>query len=516
MALNRGHSPEFGRKRKRAGADLRGTFNVCIVGAGPAGLAVAGELAAAGRRFVVLESGAFAADESVQALNDGEHEGVPYDGLMRTRHRRVGGTANLWNVDVAGRVGAKYTPLSARDMRDWPFGRGELEPYYVEAQALCGLGPFEYGAEYWRTEARAPWALEGTGLESRVYQFGSAERLLGNLLGRVRGEESGGAVLASSVTAVGLMREGRRVVGVRAVSSSGQMEHVRARAVVLAAGAIENARLLLLDGEGEESAWLGRGFMEHARDFSLVLVPLSAGLYARSGFYDLHAGAGGHLIGGHLAATDESLERLRLPGAAVTLVPRRGGRERRGRVRAVLGALRGRFERAASPARYGWSRVPSPERVFEAFDLVVNIEQRPRASNRVELGRRRDRLGNPLPRLVLEWSDEEQAGLERLRGLLAEAFIGSRLGRLQVVAGRRPDLSAHHHAGTTRMAKSPIAGVVDAEGRVFGRENLYVAGASVFPSAGFANPTLTVVALGVRLGRELVGAPITPGSISSA
>jgi choline dehydrogenase-like flavoprotein len=77
------------------------------------------------------------------------------------------------------------------------------------------------------------------------------------------------------------------------------------------------------------------------------------------------------------------------------------------------------------------------------------------------------------------------------------------LGRLQVIKGRRPDFNAHHHAGTTRMGLDSHTGVVDPQGRVFGLENLYLAGASIFPTAGYANPTLTVVATALRLAAHV-------------
>lgn len=108
-----------------------------------------------------------------------------------------------------------------------------------------------------------------------------------------------------------------------------------------------------------------------------------------------------------------------------------------------------------------------------------------------------------MPRLHLHWHEEEQQRLERLRELLWEWFPAAGLGELRRTPSLRPNLDAHHHAGTTRMALNIQEGVVDTEGRVFGLDNVYVAGASVFPSAGYANPTLTIVALARRLGRHL-------------
>lgn len=476
--------------------------DVCVVGSGPAGLTAARELGAAGRTVVLLESGTSAPSTRDQELNEGVCEGEPYEGLRATRHRQVGGTPNIWDVEVGGKRGAKYVPLSARDMADWPIGRDVLDPYYREAQELCGLGPFDYGAERWSAKGRRPFDTAGTGLTSGVYHFGDAERFTRVLPDRVRRMET--VRLVPGATVVELLAEagGRSVRGVRAVGPAGERHVVEARRIVLACGAVENARLLLLDGlgDGSGSRWVGRGFMEHARDFSLVLVPVSPGIFARSAFYDVHEPEEGIRVGGRLALSEDALEALDLPNASMTLIPRR--RSRRGLLERGLRWAH-RSLTGGRSGRYGWSGIPAPERAFDVFEIVLNLEHGPDARNRIELGERRDRHGNPLPRLVVRWTEEEQARLERLRARLQAWFADADLGRLQVTPGRRPDLSAHHHAGTTRMAAIPARGVVDSDGRAFGTENLYLAGASVFPSVGFANPTLTVVAMALRLARHL-------------
>ncbi|MEN8131040.1 MAG: GMC family oxidoreductase [Pseudomonadota bacterium] len=478
--------------------------DVCVVGAGPAGMSVALTLGAAGRRVVLLESGKFYSSGHDQKLNDGDHEGEPYAGLCRTRHRQVGGTANIWNVPVRGKPGAKYVPLSPRDVVGWPIGWTELEPYYIEAQELCGLGPFEYGADYWATPSRRPFHLEGTGLTSGVYQFGLAEQFTTVLINRLRRNEAVTLVSSASVVELALDHGRRRVYKVRAVGARGKTIAVEARVVILACGAVENTRLLLLAGLGNSggSTWLGRGFMEHARDFSLELVPESPEIFASSSFYDLHVSQSGYLIGGRLALTDDAIESYQLPSASMTLVPSVRSRGPRKLVNRLSRSLR-RFIGVPSPDRYGWSRIQSQAQVFDVFGIVLNLEQRSHPFNRIELCGRRDRFGNRLPRLVLHWTDQEQAELEHLRQLVGEWFQAAKLGQLRTRIGHRPNLSAHHHAGTTRMATHPRDGVVNPDGRVFGLENLYLAGASVFPSAGSANPTLTVVALALRLAQHI-------------
>ena len=476
--------------------------DVCVVGAGPAGLATALALGAAGRSVTLLESGGFRSSRRAQELNDGDHEGEEYLGLARTRHRQVGGTANTWSVPVQGERGAKYVPLTARDLADWPIGWNELRQYYAEAQTLCGLGPFEYGADFWATAAHRPFRLEGTGLTSGVYQFGPMKRFTHVLANRVRNAET--ITLVPSATVVGLTLDlgSHRLREVRAVDRNGRVLAIKARTVILACGAVENARLLLLGGLGGCSKWVGRGFMEHARDFTMVLVPEAPELIADESFYDLHTSKDGVLIGGRLVPTDDALQSYQLPNSSMTLIPRARVRTGRSAMDRTLRSIH-RAIGVTWQGRYGWSRVRSPATAFDVFEIVLNLEQRPNPSNRIELGNRKDRFGNPLPHLVLHWTDQEQALLDQLRELLGEWFRTAKLGRLVFTKGRSPDLSAHHHAGTTRMGLDPQDGVVDPHGRVFQLENLHVVGASIFPSAGFANPTLTIVAMALRLASHI-------------
>jgi hypothetical protein len=404
---------------------------------------------------------------------------------------------NIWDVPLGGGSGAKYVPLSERDLADWPVDWDELVPYYQEAQVLCGLGPFEYGADFWTTADRRPFDLTGTALTSGVYQFGPKTRFTEELPRRL--DELGVITLLPGTTVVDLTTGGDGPTSVDAVGEDGRAFAIRPKALILACGAVENARLLLLGGLGSESRWLGRGFMEHVRDFSLSMTPDSPDLYAAASFYDLHESADGHLVGGRLAVTEEALDDLHLPNAAMTVYPRPG--VDRSLIRRVRRRLSG--ERVVPPDRYGWSKPPVDGSVFADFRVILNVEQRPRRSNRIELSHRTDRFGNRLPRLVLDWSPDEQAQFDLLRAAVGDSLRSAGLGQLRGAQGRRPDLSAHHHAGTTRMAMSPADGVVDREGRLFESENLYVAGASVFPSAGFANPTLTIVAMAIRLARHV-------------
>jgi choline dehydrogenase-like flavoprotein len=153
---------------------------------------------------------------------------------------------------------------------------------------------------------------------------------------------------------------------------------------------------------------------------------------------------------------------------------------------------------------HGWSRARGSARAYDGFSVLLNVEQSPHPENRVMLSARRDSLGVLLPALHWSWRADDHARLERLRARVATEL--EVVGAVTIDRAAPPDPNAHHHAGTTRMHDDPSHGVTDRHGRVHGTENVYVAGASSFPTAGFVNPVLTIVALSVRLARHLLAA----------
>jgi choline dehydrogenase-like flavoprotein len=232
-------------------------------------------------------------------------------------------------------------------------------------------------------------------------------------------------------------------------------------------------------------------------------VPSSSRCYRDAAFYDTNVAADGTLVLGRLALADDLLRSAELPNMSVTLLPRvRSGVHR---IRRMLGSASRRvtLSKLLPAGGHGWSRHPSPARVFDGFIPLLNLEQRPHPDNRVVLGTRRDSFGVRVPELHWRWREEEQQARERARALVTRELEAAGFGRVHIDAAACIDPNAHHHAGTTRMHNDPSLGVVNRDGRVHALENLYVAGASVFPTAGFANPTLTIVALAARMADHL-------------
>lgn len=507
--------------------------DVCVVGAGPAGITVALELADAGLDVVVIESGGTEPDGRAQDLADGASVGHSYFPVRSTRLRTVGGTSDHWfalegfrarpldPIDFEERDGIPYT--------GWPFGRDHLDPFYERAQPVLGLGPFAYELDDWRDNgAGEVLDLDETVVRTVMFQVVPGRNLADRHETRLRDERR--IRLVTHLTALELQTDGSSSVRrVRTRTADGQERMVRARVVVLAAGGIENARLLLLsrdrdaDGLGNDHDLVGRFFMEHLGVRAGTLTPSQANFLTRTGFYR-EADVGGFAVQGKLSLSPEVLRAERLLNATFFL-EHMGASRATAAVRSFV-VLRRALRWRPRPPRlgtYAWSMLrglpdvadtvyrestpPGRRLPPQVIQLKAMTEQAPNPASRVTLDRARDALGQPRARLDWRPTDLDVASIRRSEEIIDAQFRAAGLGQLRDRLGDqspRPHLSGQwHHLGTTRMHADPRQGVVDADGRVHAVDNCYVTGGSVFPTGGYANPTLTIVALAIRLADHL-------------
>ena len=290
-------SMELDAKRFTDGTTL--DTDICIVGAGPAGLVIASELVDRQCDVILLESGGSRAEPEILALNVGDTSGDVYAGLGPTRHRQVGGTTQLWNSAAQGAIGAKYAPLDAADFEVRP----GLESQRLAVRAGGASRRITSARSAFAGSGRSPttptsWAMpnaiavdrsSGDDLVSRVYQFGARDSLIAPLRASIA--RATNVRLCSHATAIGLDTQRVRPTSRRPFALERPVAPrwtVRAKRIVLAAGAVENARLLLLLSEARRIArngteWVGRGFMEHPRDHAITLRPHSHAPFARRG-----------------------------------------------------------------------------------------------------------------------------------------------------------------------------------------------------------------------------------------
>ena len=267
---------------------------------------------------------------------------------------------------------------------------------------------------------------------------------------------------------------------------------------------------------GNDYDLVGRFFMEHLTVPSGVVEPEGPALFGQPLLYALREQAG-ETFRPVLQAQDEIARREALLNVAFILTTRSRAAAAEG-VRSLSTLQQGirlqpRPERLAGHARNAVRDVAHIARArvsgHEVFILGVQAEQAPNPESRIMLGKRRDRHGLRLP--VLDWrlSDRDRHSIRRSQELLDEELRLAGIGKVRRLLGDEDPpavvLGIHHHMGTTRMHADPHRGVVDADCRVHGVRDLYVSGSSVFPTGGWANPTLTIIALAIRLADHLAG-----------
>lgn len=516
-------APRGGRTSPTDAADVE--TDLCIVGAGPAGLTLAGELDGSGLRVCLLESGGEDVDPRVRRQGRARNDGYPLPAFHRSRVRAVGGTLRHEElVDDSWAV----RPLDPIDFErrqglpGWPIDREQLDTYYRRAHVVCGFPADGADPAEWPDDPDPLLPLDDTDAETAFFRYVPPTFHHGwTGLGHSRNV----ALFPHSRVIELLVEPGsRRVDGVVVRRDDGSRFVVRARIVVLATGGIENARMLLATGEGpglgNEHDLVGRYFAERLSTHAGHIVGARESLIEDTAFYRIHDASDGEVCG-VLRLRDQIQRKHQLLNCAFWMVPgsaaittdavRTLGDLRRAVSRRPaidgLGTHLGNLVRGRRDlARYISGRLRSGAGP-QVLAVRAQAEQTPHPDSRVVLDTRRDDVGMPLARVHWRIDESDWASLRSSLELLDGALQSRGLGRIEGRPGDRATYPLvegnHHHMGTTRMHTDPRQGVVDAACRVHSVPNLYLAGSSVFPTYGASNPTLTIVALALRLADHL-------------
>lgn len=511
--------------------------DICVIGGGAAGVALARALSGTDHQVVLLESGGVNPDADTQGLYEGEIVGEPLlrntvpKTLSDARLRFLGGSTNHWagwcrpfrEVDLESRPDL--------DQPGWPLSRDELDPWYTEAQALCGLGPFDYSPASWQQQHDlAPPIPDTDRLTTELFQIRYPMSF-----GRAYSEELQAAsnvrvVLWANVTELLTDEAGTQVSTATLATLDHPIGDIEARVFVLATGGLEVPRLLLASrqrfasGLANDHDLVGRNFAEHLHLPAGYLVsnrsPEDLRFYAQNPL-PIDTTDDEFKVMGILSPSQEAMRDEGLLGVEVELQTEP-------------------FP-AAAPDQASGAAAAQSAAVLEAVEnhpvgtvtlLAAVAQQRLNPDSRVLLTDELDPLG--VPRIALDWRYTADDRTNLLRGLqlVADEVAAMGIGRTQLLPGAVIPIAENalggapvtqwlsvdpsridednfalgvgfHHMCTTRMDASPRRGVVDTDCRVHGVNNLYIAGSAVFPTPGVVTPTLTIVALALRLADHL-------------
>jgi choline dehydrogenase-like flavoprotein len=524
--------------------DARFDSTVCIVGAGIAGITIALELLKKDIDVHLIESGGFEKDTRTQSLYKGDSIGLPYIFGEGCRSRYFGGSSNCWGGWCAPMEPMDFEKREWVAHSGWPFAHDELLPFYKRAHQLLQLGPFDYTPEFWsrsnysKDVKRMP--IYGAEVREVVSQFSPPTRFGVSYRTVCRLSPNLKVFLNANVVSIKMDETGTNVKSVEALTFNEVRLSFFAKHFVLATGGIENPRLLLNStdihkkGVGNDKGLVGKFFMDHPR-ISLNRIQLKKTwkgnrLYdTKYHYHDRKVAAHGTSYASQLALTPGAIERDRLLNARISFTTIFRGEENPGKsVWRIKQALFNQDILNFNPISDAWSAMRDPFGVvsylasrFIDIDflkthvaLQLTVEPEPNQSSTVTLGREKDELG--LHKVRVNW---RLGDLEKKTISQSVLLITQHLEKIGVIDRliTEPEIfnnwpvnleGTWHHMGTTKMNKSPSYGVVDENCRVHGVRNLFIAGSSVFPTAGANFPTITITALAIRLADHLKELPV--------
>jgi choline dehydrogenase-like flavoprotein len=533
--------------------------DLAIVGAGPVGIAIATSLMGRIGRIALIEAGDahFRPAQSAEFFTAAEIDDPRHLSTSLYRRRMLGGTTSIW--------GGRCTPFDQEDFAPsaerpgWPIPHREMDAHVREALEFFDAGRQEYSAAVAMPERPVPLHAAATDLVvDRIERWSKPTDVWRKFGPALTLSPEVTVIHEATCTNVLTTEDGSRAVGVELRTPTVRSHKVLARTIVLACAGLETPRLLLASrasrscGLGNELDLVGRFYMAHlasdarnvgtlrfakpetARAFDFTR--MADGIYGRRMILLAPEARRREAIGNIVfrpsrppiddaAHGDPVLSTMFL--AKSVLIPPEYMRSL-----AVHMRLSSALEQRAHltnvvtglPTLCGFGVDWLRRRVFAArklpavflyrkdgaYPLEFNAEQIPNRESRVLLGRETDPFG--VPRLVVQWRmrEEEVPRLCRAYQVLAAAVAKSGLGRVELdtdlseTVQRALVPQGGVHIGTVRMGADPRSGVVDQNGEVWGTRGLFVAGTAIFPTSGFASPTLTAVALAFRLAERLV------------
>jgi choline dehydrogenase-like flavoprotein len=536
--------------------------DLCIIGGGSAAISVAMGYKDCGRSVIMIPGGG--TNQTATGIDLYRGKVSPpgsHEPLEENRLRMWGGTTTVWG----GRC-VPFDPIDFQNRpwvpnSGWPIGPEDVASFMEPACTLSEAGIAEFDARkvFPNTQSEIIHGFDNQELVSWPLERWSVPT---DYCKRYRADLDGASnvrvLLHAHAVHLQLSPEGKTLSQVDAACSPGQIFHVRARRTVIGCGALENARLLLAsrdvaqEGIGNEHDLVGRYYQSHRfgvcghavlknpdKDFIYEFEKDPEGVYCRRRFWMTPEAQARHqvcnVVGFFFRNVSGSSEHRNAMVSTVLLIKTLLGGARKGPKR-LFEILRDQrrelFQHACivlkdGPSVFGQLAEVAYTRCFQKRRLPMVLP--PRKTNCFPLFYQTEHAPDHESRVVLDLSSVDDFGMPRLEArirfsaidhhtcstfvkLFKQRFEEAGLGtfevsdeELRLLENPNPlDFNSNsHNIGTTRMGKTPTEGVVDENCRVHSVENLFISGSSVFPTSSHANPTLMIVALGLRLADHL-------------
>ena len=500
--------------------------DICIVGAGAAGITIANEFLNSNYKVILLEGGGFDYDDRIQELYNGKTTGQPYYPMKSSELHFFGGTTAHW-----GGFCSLFDPI-AFEKRDWveysgwPLTQEELLPYYKRASVNLDLNNFEFDLSYWlgQDPSLVPLPLDQNVVWNKVWRFSPPTRF-----GKKYQEQiinSKNVHLYTYANLVDITGNDNLTVirDVTVKNYAGKTHKAVAKYFVIACAGIQNARILLAankqssKGLGNDHDLVGRFFMEHLEIKSADLwleQPSELKLYKYAP----------PKIQGEIAIQPKVQEELQILNGIVSFTPLDIAKRTPSFIETWTSSDPRENQERVNQATYkaGGNRVQrfldsfkseKSKNFHQSFQMTLRLEQVPNPLSRVTIYNSVDELG--MPRASLNWAFTplELKSIKKIYEIIGQQAGAAGIGRVKLaddlVERKGNSVPATtsggwHHMGTTRMSLDPKSGVVDQHCKIHGINNIFMAGSSCFPTGAGVNPTFTIVALSIRLADHLKG-----------
>lgn len=505
--------------------DPNSIADICIVGAGAAGIVLAVELARQNQNVLLLEAGGHDVEDASQEPYRSEVVGLPHTGIHTGRFRAKGGTTTRWGGQILELDEADFDARPGVEASGWPFPKSHLAPFYERALALEGLsGVMRNDADVWSSLRLSPPAFDS--LEPYFSRW-CPQPDFGRLHHHTLADDPR-VQLWLHANVIKPVLEGDTIRALRCRTLTGIETTFRAHRFVFALGAIECSRFFLQPREAaapwNRSGLLGKHFQDHIDATVATVEPVS-----HKAFHNIFDNVFLHGLKYHpKLRLEPAVQRERNTlNAAATMIFDTGGDSPLDHIKVTAKKIiRRDFSRiSASELTHAAVHLPLVARQVLRHSLShriynppscpillrVHCEQEPSSASSITLSETRDSLG--LLRARLDWriSGRELATIRTYIDIAMRSLSG--VARITpdpaLVSGTADFLTrcndSNHHMGGMRMSSSPSNGVVDPNLRIHGLTNTYICSAAVFPTSGFSNPTHTILALAVRLADHLAG-----------